>query len=116
MRYLLTLSLVFGATALGTQLSACGGGGGGDSDPFDNFQDCWDDHTGANGGDEHLPADQAIVICCIDHPIAGMDANVVCGDTAASCETYVGANLAGSDASGDVINAACADYVTKRNE
>ncbi|HEY4055493.1 MAG TPA: hypothetical protein VGM39_02755 [Kofleriaceae bacterium] len=117
MRYLITLSLLSGAIAFGTQLSACGGDdGGADDERFDNFQDCWDDHTGANGGDEHLPADQAIVICCIDHPIGSNDSNVVCGDTAASCSTYVSANLSTASASSDVVTAACADYVTKRNE
>ena len=109
MRYLLTLSLVFGATALGTQLSACGGDDGGE-ESFDNFQDCFDDHT---SGDESLPTGKAITVCCLEHPISGQDAGVVCGATADTCKTYVTANLAGSDATGDEINAACTDYETQ---
>ncbi|CAN5844942.1 hypothetical protein BH11MYX2_BH11MYX2_35700 [soil metagenome] len=115
MRYLLTPSLLVGAAALGTQLSACGGGGGGGGggEAFDNLQDCFADH---HLGAESLPIQESITVCCLEHPIAGQDANVVCGATADTCKTYVSANLDGAAASGDDINAACADYETKRNE
>lgn len=111
MRTLITLSLVLGATALGSQLTACGGDdGGSEEESFDNFQDCFDDHT---SGDEDLPTDKAITVCCLEHPIAGQDAGVVCGATAASCNTYVTANLASADATPAEITAACTDYETQ---
>jgi hypothetical protein len=96
--------------------TACGDNGGdddmADNDPFDTYQDCFDDHH----GDEGFPVQMAIEICCIDHPIGDQAMNVVCGDTAQSCETYVGANLDPTDATTDVIATACEDYVVKRSE
>ena len=40
--------------------------------------------------------------------------NVVCGSDAAACDTYVGANLTGSDVGSADIQAACTDYVNQR--
>src|SRR5438477_7857520 len=82
-----------------------------DADPYDTFQDCWDDHH----VDEGFDVRKAIEICCIDHPIGGADANVVCGATAASCETYVTANLTAADLTPADITAACTDYVIQRD-
>jgi hypothetical protein len=90
--------------------AACGDSGNKvDADPFDTFQLCYNEHHGT----EMISAPCAIEICCIDHPIGGVKANMVCGDTAASCSTYVNANLQdGSDAtlSTDITNA-CGFYV-----
>jgi hypothetical protein len=94
-------------SVLFASISACGGGGGGaDNDPFDTYQDCWNEHHTV----ENFSVQRAIEICCIDHPIGDADMNTVCGDTTASCVTYVTANLDPSDATSDDINAACTDY------
>jgi hypothetical protein len=82
-----------------------------DNDPFATYQACFDEHH----GEENFPTQMAIEICCIDHPIGNQDMNVVCGPTAATCETYVTANLDPSDATADIITAACEDYVVKRS-
>jgi len=95
-------------------LLACGDGGGGgeDNDPFDTFQDCFDDHHKV----ESFDVQTAIKICCIDHPIGGQDMNVVCGDTSAACQTFVAANLADADATAADITMACDGYIMDRNQ
>jgi len=91
-------------------VSACGdGGGGGDADPFDTLQDCFDDHHITEG----FSVEKAITICCLDHPIGGHEAGMVCGPTADTCTTYVDAQIDPADATTDEIDAACADYVVQ---
>lgn len=110
------LSLVL--SLLGAPLyAACGDNGGNDAEPFDTFQDCYDDHH----VEEMFTAPKAITICCLDHPIGASAGGVVCGTTAASCTTYVTANLEGGGSgsgSDDVtsadITAGCTDYVTQK--
>ena len=82
-----------------------------DQDPFDTFQDCWDDHHG--GG---FSIQDAIKICCIDHPIGvpPVGPNVVCGETSAACQTYVDANLDNLSATMADIIAACDGYIIDR--
>lgn len=100
-----TLALIIFSSAL----MACGGDdGGSDAEPFDTFQDCFTDHHGTEG----LTIQEAITVCCTDHPIGSADAGVVCGDTAATCETYVDANLDTADASQTDISDACDAYIT----
>lgn len=82
-----------------------------DADPFDTLQDCYDEH---HGGDEHLPIQEAIVTCCLDHPIAGMKAPT-CLDTKADCVTHVRAGLDASILDAD-IDAACMTYVTEKQK
>ena len=90
--------------------AACGDNGGSeDADPFDTFQMCFDEHHTT----ETFPSAQAVTICCLSHPIGSQPKNVVCGDTAASCETYVSSSL-GSDAGSADIAAGCTDYITQR--
>jgi len=93
---------------------SCGdnGEGGGDDEPYDTFQLCFDDHNKV----EDFDAETSIKICCIDHPIGSSDKNVVCGETAAACETFVAANLADIDASAAQITSACAGYIVDRNQ
>ena len=92
---------------------SCGGGDGGtDNDPFDTYQDCFDDHHKV----ESFDVQTAIKICCIDHPIGGQDMNVVCGETSAACQTFVAANLADADATPDDITLACDGYIMDRNQ
>lgn len=91
---------------------ACGDGGtdnGADADPFATFQDCFDDHHGEEG----FTVQKAITICCLDHPIGGNEAGVVCGPTAITCSDYVDANLDPADATTDEIDMGCADYETQ---
>ena len=97
--------------ALGSiAFAACGDNGGGqDHDAFDTYQMCWDEHHTT----EMFSAAQAVTICCLSHPIGTQPMNVVCGDTAASCDTYVGSNL-GSDAGSADVTAGCTDYITQR--
>ena len=90
--------------------TACGGDDGTDADPFDTLQMCFDEHHVT----ESLPTTQAIVVCCIDHPIGGQDANVVCGETAAACETFLDTALDTASASQTEITNACADYIIDR--
>jgi hypothetical protein len=82
-----------------------------DNDPFDTLQACYDEH---HGGDEHLPIQQAIVTCCLDHPIAGMQAPT-CLDTQTDCVTHVRPALDPSILDADV-NAACATYITAKHQ
>jgi hypothetical protein len=82
-----------------------------DADPFDTLQDCYDEH---HGGDEHLPIQQAIVTCCLDHPIAGMKAPT-CLETKPDCVTHVRAELDASILDAD-IDAACMTYVTEKQK
>ena len=92
--------------------AACGDNGGGvDNDPFDTYQMCFDEH---HGGAEMFDVQKSITICCLDHPIGSSPKNVVCGDTAMSCQTYVTANLTPTSAMAADITAACADYITQR--
>src|SRR5690349_16558800 len=86
-------------------LAACGDGNTVDEDPFDTYQMCFDEHHVTEGFD----VQKAITICCLDHPIGSSPKNVVCGDTAQTCQTYVNANLSPAQSATDVM-AACADY------
>jgi hypothetical protein len=92
----------------------CGDDGGEDHDPFDTFQACFDDHHKV----ETFSVQDSIKICCIDHPIGNppVGPNVVCGETATACQTYVTANLASVDAPTADITAACAGYITDRDK
>jgi len=75
-----------------------------DAEPFDTLQACYDDHH----NEEMLPIQQAIVVCCLDHPIAGVHPS--CKDTQADCVTHVTAELGNSVIASDV-QAACTDYI-----
>ncbi|HET9991883.1 MAG TPA: hypothetical protein VFQ65_25315 [Kofleriaceae bacterium] len=90
--------------------AACGDNGGQDHDAFDTYQMCWDEHHTT----EMFTVQQAITICCLSHPIGTQPMNVVCGGTAASCETYVGSSLGSADAGSADITAGCTDYITQR--
>ena len=79
------------------------------AEPFDTYQECFDDH---HGGAENLPVKEAIVVCCLEHPIAGH--TEVCGATTADCMTYLSTNLSSSSATQTDVSAACMDYVTQK--
>jgi hypothetical protein len=80
----------------------------GDCDPFQTFQDCYNEHHVM----ESFPTDKAIEVCCIDHPIGSAQKNVVCGATTQTCISYVTANLMDPmdpNLTAD-INTACTNY------
>lgn len=79
-----------------------------DNEPYPTYQECFDDHTKV----ETLPVKEAIVVCCLEHPIAGV--KPVCGNTAAECVTYLGTNLSASSASSTDVMAACDDYIVQK--
>lgn len=103
---LCVISVFVGAAAL----AACGGGGK-DNDPFATYQDCFNEHHTT----ENFDVQQAMVICCISHPIGSAAMNVVCGSNATDCASYITSNLMASDVAPADITAACMDYVTQRS-
>ena len=102
---------VVAALAMPISIFACSGTSTVDADAFDTFEACFTEHHDA----EAFTVGKAITFCCLDHPIGSNAAGIVCGSTQASCETYVGANLMGSSASGSEIATSCADYITQRS-
>jgi hypothetical protein len=84
-------------------LSGCGGGEKG----YSTLQACYDEHHVV----ENLPVLQAIVVCCLDHPIVGVAPS--CRDTQADCVAHVDAELDGSVTTTD-IQAACTEYITQK--
>jgi hypothetical protein len=78
-----------------------------DADPFDTLQACYDEHHTM----ENLPVLESIVVCCLDHPIAGVHPS--CKDTQADCVAHVDAELDPSVSPSD-IQMACTDYISKK--
>jgi hypothetical protein len=74
---------------------------------FDTLQACFDAHH----VEDALPTPEAITVCCLDHPIAGV--SPACKNTQADCEAFVDAELDPSVTVAD-ITAACADYITQK--
>jgi hypothetical protein len=105
----ISTALLASFLALPLVLTACGSNNPVDADPFDTLQACYDEH---HGGSEMLPIQQAIVTCCLDHPIGGMKAPT-CLNTAADCVAHVRAALAPSILDAD-INAACTTYISQK--
>jgi hypothetical protein len=92
--------------ALVLLLAACGSSS---DENFDNFQACFNEHTTK----ESFSPACAIEICCIDHGIGGQKPDVVCGDTADTCSSYVTAHLmdsADTNLTTDITNA-CGFYI-----
>ena len=81
-----------------------------DHSSYSTFQACFDEHT----MEESLSVMQAIVVCCLDHPIDGV--SEVCGTTATACVDYLTANLAATSASDPDRTAACDEYVRQRGQ
>jgi hypothetical protein len=72
---------------------------------YDTLQDCFTDHVEG----ESLPVVEALVVCCIDHPIMGV--NPSCGETEADCINHLTDEINQTEASTVDIMDACADYV-----
>jgi hypothetical protein len=79
-----------------------------DADAFDTLQACYDEHNGT----EHLTVQQAIVTCCLDHPIGGQAAPT-CLNTQADCVSHVTSNLSSSITQTDIA-AACMTYISMK--
>jgi hypothetical protein len=78
-----------------------------EADPFDTLQACFDEHHNM----ESLSVHDAIVVCCLDHPIAGVHPS--CKDTQADCVAHVDAELDNSVTTSD-IQTACTDYIAQK--
>jgi hypothetical protein len=89
-------------------LTACNNASGADVDPFDTLQACYDEHNGT----EHLTPQQAIVTCCLDHPIGGQAAPT-CLNTQADCMMHV-RNLLATSVMDTDIAAACMTYLSMK--
>ncbi len=74
---------------------------------YPTYQACFDDHVMA----EMLPVKEAIVVCCLEHPIDGH--LMACGANKPDCINYLTASLNQTSASTTDVMEACADYVTK---
>jgi len=88
-------------------LPACHGHDHGEGEPFDTLQACFDDHHTV----EKFSVNDAIVICCVEHPIAGVHPS--CKDTQADCVTHVRAQLSAATTDAE-IQTACTDYLAKK--
>jgi hypothetical protein len=80
-----------------------------DADAFDTLQACYDEHA----NEESLSVQQAIVVCCIDHPIGAAMTHPSCLGTQADCVSHVRAELAATVADAD-IQAACTTYIAMK--
>lgn len=100
-------ALVTSLFTLPLVLTACGDSSTMDADPFATLQDCYDEHHST----EALSTHDAIVVCCLDHPIAGMHPS--CGNTQAECVAHVDQEL-DSSVSADDITAACVTYIDQK--
>lgn len=76
-------------------------------DGFDTLQACYDEHHNR----EMLSIQQSIVVCCLDHPVDGV--NPSCTDTQATCVSHVDAALDDSVTMSD-IQAACTEYINQK--
>ena len=78
-----------------------------DAEPFDTLQACFDEHHNM----ESLTVQQAIVVCCLDHPIAGVHPS--CKDSQLDCVSHVRAALTAATSDAD-ITAACMTYLSQK--
>lgn len=91
--------------ALVSLLAACGHDH--EAEGFDTYQACYVDHH----EEESLPVNEAITVCCLDHPIGGKT-GTVCGATAADCVTYLTANVTGPTSA--EIMSSCDEYIVQK--
>ena len=77
---------------------------------FPTYQECFDSRTMEAA--QLVP--DAIVMCCLDHPIGGMTS--ACGLTTPDCINYLTAQLSQTSASTVEKMDSCAAYIRKRNE
>jgi len=101
---------VVSSFALSLVLAACGDSKAPDADPFDTLQDCYDEHAHT----ESLPVQEAIVVCCLDHPIGNPGVHPSCTDTQVDCVSHVRAELDISVTDAE-IEAACTTYISQKD-
>lgn len=77
-------------------------------EPYATFAACYEGHT---VGDEMLLKPEAIVACCLDHPVEGL---TDCGATSAACQALLQAELDDAVASDADIMAGCDDYIVQQ--
>lgn len=95
--------------ALILALSLTLGCGGGDSEEeaYDTLEDCFIDHVEV----DTLPVVEALIVCCLEHPIAGVAPS--CGATQDECEVHVGDEIAPADATDQEVIDACTGYIAE---
>jgi hypothetical protein len=91
--------------ALSLVTSACSDDKQEDADPFDTLAACFDEHHNV----ESLTVQQAIVVCCLDHPINGVHPS--CTSTQADCVTHVNTELSSEALVAADVQAACTTYI-----
>jgi len=98
MRALLLASVVL--------VAACG-----DDPPkkYDTYQLCFDDKK-----KQDIETPEAIVRCCLDHEIMGMEPPV-CGNNDPECINFLTANLKQTDADISTQQASCTMYIAEKN-
>jgi len=94
--------------------AACGNNNTMDAEPYATMQDCFDDHHNVEG----LSVNDAIVVCCLDHPLGTAMTHPSCGAAKADCVAYLGSDpvgmLSAASASSSDVDAACCDYFEKK--
>jgi hypothetical protein len=106
---LMRLHFVIASLVTITTFAACGDHAH-SPEAYATFQLCYDDHH----TEEALPVTEAIAVCCLEHPIAGV--LEVCGATAATCQTYLGTNLGTASATPAEVTAGCDAYITQKGQ
>lgn len=101
------LVTLLATAALALVTAACSDHHDHGAEAFQTLQLCFDDHHNV----EALSVNDSIVVCCTDHPIAGVHPS--CKDTVADCVTHVRAQLSATTTMAE-IQAACADYIAKK--
>lgn len=96
-------SLLVLTSALLSTLPGCGEEGH-EASPFTTYQACFDEHMKPMV----LTVTEAIVECCLDHPIAGQ--RPACGADRPECINYLTANLNQTSASTIEVMDACTEY------
>lgn len=76
---------------------------------YPTYQACFDDKAMK----EMLPIQEAIVKCCLEHPIGGT--TIVCGETKPDCINYLTNNLSQTSASTIDVMDACTEYVSQKS-
>jgi hypothetical protein len=100
-------SIALIAISLALTVTACSSNSPADNEPFETLQDCYDDH---HSGGDHLPIQEAIVTCCLDHPIARMKAPT-CPKVPEDCKNQVRTALPDPSILDADITAACMTYI-----
>jgi hypothetical protein len=95
------------AASLVAWLAGCSADDGPRADP--TYQECFDDQTLV----EKKVVAEAIVLCCLDHPIDG--AKPACGATSPDCINYLTDNLKQTSAGVDEVALACMMYEEKKD-